>query len=124
MFINEAPDRAVHFLVATQSGRGLPQSKTLRGHESVRILRQLLECASPLALWVQAQTMKAAFSLTLTLSRWERGQLLNGTVKFVSHTPESSPSHFETQRAFLPLPAGEGRGEGEYLPSPAGRSFS
>jgi len=33
-----------------ESGRGLPQSKTLRVRRNHRILRQLLECASPLAL--------------------------------------------------------------------------
>ncbi len=72
MFTSELPDHAVHFLVATQSGTALPQSKTLRGYESVRVLRQLLECARRLAVWVQAQTMKAAFSLTPALSHWER----------------------------------------------------
>jgi hypothetical protein len=39
---------------------------------------------------------------------------LDGFVKVVSHTAEFNRGHAETQRAFLPLPAGEGRGEGEH----------
>ena len=38
-----------------KSGRGLPQSKTLRGHRGRWELRQLLECASSLPLWQQAR---------------------------------------------------------------------
>ncbi len=35
-----------------KSGRGLPHSKTLRARRGHRAVRQLVECASPLALWV------------------------------------------------------------------------
>ena len=37
-----------------KSGRGLPQSKTLCDHRSRWEDRQVLECASPLALWARA----------------------------------------------------------------------
>ncbi|HTB82200.1 MAG TPA: hypothetical protein VK742_00970 [Candidatus Sulfotelmatobacter sp.] len=47
-------------------------------------------------------------SLSLTLSRWERGQPLYGFVKFVSHAAEFSRGQAETRGVFLPLPAGEG----------------
>ncbi|HTB82574.1 MAG TPA: hypothetical protein VK742_02870 [Candidatus Sulfotelmatobacter sp.] len=64
-----------------------------------------------------------ALSLTLTLSRWERGQLLDGFVKFVSYTAEFSRGHAERLGAFLPLRAGEGRGEGEYRVRQDGYDF-
>src|SRR6266545_4642343 len=44
-----------------KSGRGLPQSKTLRDSQGRWELRQVLECASPLALWhrtLERQTAK------------------------------------------------------------------
>ncbi|HTB82530.1 MAG TPA: hypothetical protein VK742_02645 [Candidatus Sulfotelmatobacter sp.] len=50
------------------------------------------------------------FSLTLTLSRWEREQQLNGFVKFAGLTAEFNSGHAEMRGMFLPLPAGEGRG--------------
>ena len=64
-----------------------------------------------------------ALSLTLTLSRWERGQLLDGFVKFVSHPAEFSRSYVETRGMFLPLPAGEDGGEGEYRVRQDGSDF-
>jgi hypothetical protein len=36
---------------SSKSGRGLPQSKTLRDVRGRREVRQVLDCASPLALW-------------------------------------------------------------------------
>jgi hypothetical protein len=54
-----------------------------------------------------------AFPLILTFSRREKEQPLSGFVKPVSLQAESSFSFAKTQGAFLPLPAGEGRGEGE-----------
>jgi hypothetical protein len=52
------------------------------------------------------------FSLTLTLSRWEREQLLDDFLEFVSHPAEFSRGHAKMQRAF-PLSQQEGWGEGE-----------
>jgi hypothetical protein len=57
--------------------------------------------------------MKAAFSLTLTLSRWERGQLAlmqNNSRDYSINPAFGFAKKLET---ILPLPAGEGRGEGE-----------
>ena len=63
----------------------------------------------------------AGFSLTLTLSRWEREQPLADFVKLARRGAEAA--FYFTIKAqrdfvrkpgmFLPLPAGEGRGEGE-----------
>jgi hypothetical protein len=55
----------------------------------------------------------AASSLTLTLSRWEREQPLLMPIKSASHRAEFSRCFAEKLGAFLPLPAGEGKGEGE-----------
>ena len=52
-------------------------------------------------------------SLTLALSRWEREQPLNIFLKFKRNRAEGSVGFAKTRRMFLPLPAGEGRGEGE-----------
>ncbi len=38
-----------------KSGRGLPQSKTLRDHRGCWEIRKVLDCASPLALWQRAR---------------------------------------------------------------------
>jgi hypothetical protein len=62
-----------------------------------------------------------AISLTLTLSRWERGQPLAGFIKLASQQAEAvffsaikaRRDFDEKLRAILPLLAGEGRGEGE-----------
>jgi hypothetical protein len=64
----------------------------------------------------------AGFSLTLTLSRWEREQPLADFVKIARREAEAAfyfamkaPRDFvQKLGAFLPLPAGEGRGEGEH----------
>ncbi len=53
------------------------------------------------------------FPLILTYSRREKEQPLTGFVKSVSSQAESRSSFAQTLGAFLPLPAGEGRGEGE-----------
>ena len=68
----------------------------------------------------QQQNM-STLPLTLTLSLGEREQPLAGFLKFGSHRVESVfRSAQKVQRglakkleAFLPLPGGEGRGEGE-----------
>ena len=53
------------------------------------------------------------FSLTLTLSRWEREQP-SARFGFTPVRPANPVAGFCVGRdAFLPLPAGEGRGEGE-----------
>ena len=54
-----------------------------------------------------------AFSLTLTLSRWEREQPLVATKTMEAGSAERSRGIAQRRGAFLPLPAGEGRGEGE-----------
>jgi hypothetical protein len=54
----------------------------------------------------------AAFSLILTFSRWEKEQPLVDFVKYKSSQAESGSSFAKVLGAFLPLPAGEGRGEG------------
>ena len=64
-----------------------------------------------------------ALSLTLTLSRWERGQLLDAFLKFVSPTAEFNRGHAETRGVFLPRPAGEGRGEGENYRKPTAATY-
>jgi hypothetical protein len=56
----------------------------------------------------------AAFPLILTFSRREKEQPL---VSFVKHESLQAESRFRFAQAlgtFLPLPAGEGRGEGEH----------
>jgi hypothetical protein len=55
-----------------------------------------------------------ASPLILTFSRREKEQPLSGFVKSVSSQAESSFRFAKTLGAFLPLPAGEGRGEGEH----------
>ncbi|MBI5773368.1 MAG: glycosyltransferase [Verrucomicrobia bacterium] len=60
-----------------------------------------------LEIIVADNASSALFSLTLPLSRWERGQQwLRGKIRTRVRT--SPPV-----RRILPLPAGEGRGEGE-----------
>jgi hypothetical protein len=54
-----------------------------------------------------------ALSLTLTLSRWERGQPLDTLLKFGGRGAECSRKLRETLGTILPLPEGEGRGEGK-----------
>jgi hypothetical protein len=51
------PDHATgfeKFLRKGKSGRGLPQSKTLRDYRGRWEVRQVLDCASLLALWCRA----------------------------------------------------------------------
>ncbi len=55
----ETRDERNHVLSLTtivgKSGRGLPQSKTLRDVRGRWKVRQVLDCASPLALWRRAR---------------------------------------------------------------------
>ena len=53
------------------------------------------------------------FPLTLILSPGEREQPLTGFVKFASCRAEASRGFAKTLGAILPLPKGEGRGEGK-----------
>ena len=59
--------------------------------------------------------MSGPFSLTLTLSRWERGQPLAAFVKPASRAAEASRGFAQTLETILPLRSigwrGEGRGE-------------
>ena len=55
----------------------------------------------------------AGLPLTLTLSPGEREQPLEISVKLESSQAESGSRFARTAGAFLPLAAGEGRGEGE-----------
>jgi hypothetical protein len=55
------------------------------------------------------------FSLTLPLSRWEREQPLADCLKFGGQQAEEHRRFTKRRGAFLPLPAGEGRGEGQRL---------
>ena len=55
----------------------------------------------------------ARFPLTLTLSPAEREQPLDAFLKFVSRGAEVSRGFAKALETILPLPAGEGRGEGE-----------
>jgi hypothetical protein len=55
----------------------------------------------------------ARFPLTLTLSRGERGQPLDAFENFANRGAEFSRGLAEKLGAFLPLPLGEGRGEGK-----------
>ena len=48
----------------------------------------------------------APFSLTLTLSRWEREQPLATLLKFERNRAEVSPEFAKTRRTFLPLRVG------------------
>jgi hypothetical protein len=65
-----------------------------------------------------------AFPLILTFSRREKEQPLVGFLKSVSLQAESSFSFAQTLGAFLPLPAGEGRGEGEHNSAIPSHSFT
>ena len=58
------------------------------------------------------QTIHACFPLTLTLSPAEREQPLAAFLKFVSNGAEVRRGFAKTLETILPLPAGEGRGEG------------
>jgi hypothetical protein len=53
------------------------------------------------------------FPLILTFSRREKEQPLFHVLQFVSDQAAFSGDFARTLGAFLPLPAGEGRGEGE-----------
>ena len=66
----------------------------------------------------------AAFPLILTFSRREKEPPLIDFVKHESLQAESSFSFAKTLGAFLPLPAGEGRGEGEHGSAIPDHSFS
>ena len=55
------------------------------------------------------------FHLILTFSRREKEQPLFHFLKLVSIQAAFSGSFARTLGAFLPLPAGEGRGEGEHV---------
>jgi hypothetical protein len=66
----------------------------------------------------------AAFPLILTFSRREKESPLVGFVKYESLQAESRFRYAEPLGALLPLPAGEGRGEGEHGFAIPGHSFS
>ncbi len=57
--------------------------------------------------------IRGHFPLTLTLSLGERGQPLDNPLKSRRDGAEYCESLIEMLGAFLPLPAGEGRGEGK-----------
>ena len=57
--------------------------------------------------------IRGRFPLTLTLSLGERGQPLDNPLKSRRDGAECCESLIETLGAFLPLPKGEGRGEGK-----------
>jgi hypothetical protein len=65
-----------------------------------------------------------AFPLILTFSRREKEPLLAGFVKSASLQAESRSCFAKTLETILPLPAGEGRGEGEQGFAISGHSFS
>ena len=52
-------------------------------------------------------------SLTLTLSRWEREQPLRVRYSLNDRPANPALGYVERRDTILPLPAGEGRGEGE-----------
>jgi hypothetical protein len=56
--------------------------------------------------------MKACFPLTLTLSLGEREQPLAAFLQLDCFEAESDRGFTETLETILPLPTGEGRGEG------------
>ncbi len=62
-------------------------------------------------------TARAAgnFSLTPTFSRWERGRRLDASQISLASSTKSVAQSRTNRRTILPLPAGEGRGEGEYF---------
>jgi len=59
------------------------------------------------------QNISARFPLTLTLSLGERGQPLDTSFKSEGYGAEGRSSYAGTLGMFLPLPEGEGRGEGK-----------
>src|SRR5256885_1933593 len=59
-----------------KSGRGLPQSKTLRARRGRREVRQVLDCASPLALWLRVwsgRRRKLALDFITPVGKSSRG---------------------------------------------------
>jgi hypothetical protein len=60
-----------------------------------------------------ANAVSAAFPLILTFSLGEKEQPLAGLLKSASQRAVYSLCCANTRGAFLPLPKGEGRGEGE-----------
>ena len=56
---------------------------------------------------------EGVFSLTLTLSRWEREQPLSAFGNSDDDRTEASRSFAKRLETIPPLPKGEGRGEGE-----------
>jgi hypothetical protein len=60
------------------------------------------------------RSYSSTFPLILTFSRWEKEQPLAGFLKSASSQAESRFGFAKTLGAFPPLPAGEGRGEGEH----------
>jgi hypothetical protein len=64
-----------------------------------------------------------AFPLILTFSRREKEPPLTDFVKSESSQAESSFDFAQTRGALLPLPAGEGRGEGELHANPSAISL-
>ena len=52
----ESAGRLTSSFARVESGRGLPQSMTRGGCSAVEVVRQVLDCASPLALWSASAT--------------------------------------------------------------------
>ncbi len=78
-----------------------------RASTSTRLLRSPLDGRHTVAV-------EASFPLTLTLSLGEREQQPPGVCSAHSGLGNSVVSISERRRTILPLPKGEGRGEGEY----------
>ena len=74
--------------------------------------------AQPVTMKKVSAKIDSKFSLTLTLSRWEREQPLNALLKFVSHRAEFNRGFAKTLETIFPLPAGAATaamvGEGEH----------
>ncbi|TAL03867.1 MAG: cbb3-type cytochrome oxidase assembly protein CcoS [Verrucomicrobia bacterium] len=73
-------------------------------------MRVLMEESSAIN---SARDKVQSLSLTPTLSRWEREQPANASDSLEARPAISDSRNLPTRESVLPLPAGEGRGEGE-----------